>query len=249
MPDTTLTLLPLPSMSVASTTWVRPQAQGQTGLTTKCSASESQCTNKERVWKGHFLEFSGHFFSIQSPFIKLLISQLLGSVLNHHGFLPWREQYDCYKMMGYPMHRLPLPARPFPREFNNAISWMLTKDSTKTSHKKTTKAFQRPDAPSGARLEAASLSFFSTSATWAQLPGQGQNGLTTKCSASECQCTNKERVWKDHFLEFSGHFFSIQSPYIKLSISQTFGLRSEPPCFVALKWTTRLLQNDGVSNA
>ena len=205
--------------------------------------------NQRKSLEGSFPRVFWTFFSIQSPYIKLSISQLLGSVLNHHALLPWNEQHDCYKMMGYPMHRLPLPARPFPREFNNQISWMLTKDSSKTFQKRTTKTFQRPDAPSGARSEAASLSFFSTWATWVRPQAQGQNGLTTKCSASESQCTTKERVWKGSFPRvFLNIFFHSKSLYKIINLA-TLGLRSEPPCFFTLKWATRLLQNDGVSHA
>ena len=47
---------------------------------------------------------------------------------------------------------------------------------------------------------------------------------------------------------FLNIFFHSKSLYKIINLA-TFGLRSEPPCFVALKWTTRLLQNDGVSNA
>ena len=86
------------------------------------------------MWKSYFHSFPGFadlFFSIQNLYIKIAISQLLGSILNQPALLPSSEHQKNYKMMGSLMEMLPLPARPFPKQFIKPISWK--KNPLKTS--------------------------------------------------------------------------------------------------------------------
>ena len=113
---------------------------------------KSQCTTKERVWKGHFLEFSEHFFSIQSPYIKLSISQLLGSVLNHHAFCPEMNNTTATKWWGIPCIGFHSQPDPFPESSTIPFLGCWLETPPKHPKKERQKPFRDQMLHLGARL-------------------------------------------------------------------------------------------------